>query len=417
MYGIPYNVVGGTNFYARREIKDLLAYLKTIDNGSDELAVRRIINIPKRGIGATTLNKIADYAGTHNMNFYDAIAHANEYITGKTVEKLHDFDLMIKAFRAKQKMMSLEELIHDVIDVTEFEEYLKSLEEDDENNGSQDNDRRQNVQELIGKVISYEEKADEPTLSGFLEDVALVADIDNVAEGDERVLLMTLHSAKGLEFEHVYLAGLEEGTFPSYMTINAEDSDPMAMEEERRLAYVGITRAKKELTISCAHRRMVRGAFESLAVSRFVDEIPEKLLDRSGSSVMPSFLFEGGDTIDARQMPLRELVADPSYAVSNLFCFSSDGVPEEARIHIDFALQNVPDDYVIAFYGYHYDTDDERDVLTLEHNDISARSVLLYAEVVDINDDSIAMVLWIVTAVLAAGAILLCGEKHEKTGQ
>ena len=298
MYGIPYNVVGGTNFYARREIKDLLAYLKTIDNGSDELAVRRIINIPKRGIGATTLNKIADYAGTHDMNFYDAIAHANEFITGKTVDKLHDFDLMIKAFRAKQKMMSLEELIHDVIDVTDFEEYLKSLEEDDENNGSQDNDRRQNVQELIGKVISYEEKADEPTLSGFLEDVALVADIDNVAEGDERVLLMTLHSAKGLEFEHVYLAGLEEGTFPSYMTINAEDSDPMAMEEERRLAYVGITRAKKELTISCAHRRMVRGSFESLAVSRFVDEIPERLLDRSGSSVMPSFLFEGGDTIE-----------------------------------------------------------------------------------------------------------------------
>lgn len=298
MYGIPYNVVGGTNFYARREIKDLLAYLKTIDNGSDELAVRRIINIPKRGIGSTTLNKIADYAGTHDMSFYDAIAHAKEFITGKTADKLHDFDLMIKAFRAKQKMMSLEELIHDVIDVTDYEEYLRSLEENDDNSESQDNDRKQNVQELISKVISYEEKAEEPTLSGFLEDVALVADIDNVEQGDDRVLLMTLHSAKGLEFEHVYLAGLEEGTFPSYMTVNAEDSDPMAMEEERRLAYVGITRAKKDLTISCAHRRMIRGEFETLDVSRFVDEIPEKLLDRSGSSVMPSFLFEGGETIE-----------------------------------------------------------------------------------------------------------------------
>ncbi len=297
MYGIPYNLVGGTNFYSRREIKDVLAYLKTIDNGKDDLAVRRIINVPKRGIGTATLNKVQDYADSNAMSFFDALHHSGEIVGGKAAEKLHDFDLMIRAFRTKQKSMTLEELVRDVIDTVSYLDYLKTLDEDDEDE-SGDNDRRQNVDELIGKVINYQEKDEEPTLSGFLEEVALVAEIDNVGEDDNKVLLMTLHSAKGLEFENVYLAGMEEGTFPSYMTMNSEEADPMGMEEERRLAYVGITRAKKNLTITCAHRRMIRGQFESLRVSRFVDEIPCEILDCTNDSIKPSFLFDGGDTID-----------------------------------------------------------------------------------------------------------------------
>jgi len=297
MYGIPYNLVGGTNFYARREIKDLLAYLKTIDNGLDDLAVKRIINVPKRGIGATTLNKIQNYADNNNMSFFDAMGHSASIVNGKTAEKIHDFETMIRAFRTKQKMMSIEELLRDIIDTIDYKDYLQSLDEDSTADTSE-NDRMANVDELIGKVISYEEKEEEPTLSGFLEDVALIADIDNMVDSDNRVTLMTLHSAKGLEFENVYLAGMEEGTFPSYMTVSSENSDPVGMEEERRLAYVGITRAKKNLTITCAHRRMIRGSFESLDVSRFVEEIPEELLEISRKDVKPSFLFDGGDTID-----------------------------------------------------------------------------------------------------------------------
>ncbi|WP_026507603.1 ATP-dependent helicase [Butyrivibrio sp. MC2013] len=296
MYGIPYNLVGGTNFYARREIKDLLAYLKTIDNGRDDLAVRRIINVPKRGIGAASINKIQDYADSNGIGFFDALSLAGEFLGGKAAEKLHEFDLMIMAFRTKMKTMSIEELLTEIIDTTGYDEYLRALDAEEED-GSGDNDRRANVSELMGKVISYEKQAEDPSLSGFLEEVALVADVDSVNEDDERVVLMTLHSAKGLEFEDVYIAGMEDGTFPGFMTIGSAESDPMAMEEERRLAYVGITRAKKHLTLSCAHRRMVRGSFESLDVSRFVEEIPEELIDGTFSG-KASFLFEDGDTVD-----------------------------------------------------------------------------------------------------------------------
>lgn len=272
MEGVPYDVVGGTNFYSRREIKDVLAYLKTIDNGRDDVAVKRIINVPRRGIGAATIVRVQEYADERNISFFDALTEADQIMTiGRSASKLRPFVTMIQSFRSKQEFYSLEELVKDVLDLTG---YLKELEESDEEDAA---DRVENIEELVSKVVAYEQESDEPTLSGFLEEVALVADIDRVDGDGDRVLLMTLHSAKGLEFGHVYLAGMEDGVFPSYMTITSDD--PMEIEEERRLAYVGITRAKEELTLTCAKQRMIRGETQYNPVSRFVREIPPMLLD------------------------------------------------------------------------------------------------------------------------------------------
>lgn len=275
---IPYDVVGGVNFYARKEIKDILAYLKTIDNGKDDLAVKRIINVPKRGIGAASITKVQDYADHKGLSFYEALQQVDEISAlgkSKSTDKMRDFATMIRMFRTKMQMGSLEDLITDVIETTG---YVKELEESDDEDAQ---DRINNIDELITKLVSFEMErealGEEATLSAFLEEVALVADIDTVNKDDNRVLLMTLHSAKGLEFANVYLSGLEDGIFPSYMTIISED--PEEIEEERRLAYVGITRAKEDLTITYAKSRMIRGEMQYNAVSRFVREIPDKLLD------------------------------------------------------------------------------------------------------------------------------------------
>lgn len=278
MEGVPYDVVGGTNFYSRREIKDVLAYLKTIDNGRDDVAVKRIINVPRRGIGAATIVRVQEYADERNISFFDALTEADQIMTiGRSASKLKPFVTMIQSFRSKQEFYSLEELVKDVLDLTG---YLKELEESDEEDAA---DRVENIEELVSKVVAYEQESDEPTLSGFLEEVALVADIDRVEGDGDRVLLMTLHSAKGLEFGHVYLAGMEDGVFPSYMTITSDD--PMEIEEERRLAYVGITRAKEELTLTYAKQRMIRGETQYNPISRFVREIPPELLDGTPAPV------------------------------------------------------------------------------------------------------------------------------------
>ena len=276
--GIPYELVGGTNFYARKEIKDMLAYLKTIDNGKDDLAVKRIINVPKRGIGAATLNKVQDYADEENLSFFDAMCQADRiYTLGKSGAKLAPFVNMIHVLRSKVKVYGLKKLLEDILESTGYIEYLKESEEDDAE------DRIDNINELITKIAVYEESHEEPTLSEFLEEVALVADVDKLKEDDNRVLLMTLHSAKGLEVPHVYLAGMEDGIFPSYMTIM--DEDPTAIEEERRLAYVGITRAMKDLTLTSARMRMIRGETQYNPVSRFVREIPSYLMDNRPSPI------------------------------------------------------------------------------------------------------------------------------------
>ena len=273
---IPYKIVGGINFYARKEIKDLLCYLKTIDNSADDLAVRRILNVPKRGIGATTVGRVQDYADYMNVSFYDALRVAEEVPSiGRSLNKIEGFVTFIQSLKSKAQAYSVTEILEEVIDLTGYVDELKA--EDTEESRA----RIENIDELISKTVSYEEamKAEgrEETLSGFLEEIALIADIDTVDPDQDYVLLMTLHSAKGLEFPYVYLAGMEDGMFPSSMCIFSDD--PTDMEEERRLCYVGITRAMKELTLTSARQRLVRGETQYNKVSRFVREIPRELVE------------------------------------------------------------------------------------------------------------------------------------------
>ncbi len=273
-YNIPYKIVGGINFYARREIKDLLAYLKTIDNGQDDLAVRRIINVPKRGIGLTTINRVQESAAVREIGFYEAL-QGTDLIPGigRSASKLDSFVAMIEYFKDRAQKESISELFQEILETTA---YIESLEAENQEDAEA---RIENIDELVSKIVSYEEACEEmdekPTLSGFLEEVALVADIDSLDEEQDYVVLMTLHSAKGLEFPHVYLAGMEDGLFPSYLSIE----DPEELEEERRLCYVGITRAEQELTLSSAKQRMVRGEVQWNSASRFLREIPAELMD------------------------------------------------------------------------------------------------------------------------------------------
>ncbi len=295
--GVPYNVVGGTNFYSRMEIKDILAYLKTIDSGRDDVAVRRILNVPRRGIGNATLEKVEDYARMRGMGLYAAMEQADEIMSlGRAAAKIRPFVSLIEGLRREREGLTIAELIRAIVEKIDYEAYLSDY--DDE--GSED--RMANVDELITKAVSYTESHEEPSLTEFLEEVALVADIDDVDGDDDRVLLMTLHSAKGLEFPNVYLAGMEDGLFPAYLSINSDD--PSDLEEERRLAYVGITRAMDELTLTCARMRMIRGETQYNPVSRFVGEIPEELLDSNGSGAMPRRLVQRQrDAADAFAIP------------------------------------------------------------------------------------------------------------------
>ena len=270
---IPYKIVGGVNFYSRKEVKDILAYLKTVDNGRDDLAVKRIINVPKRGIGATSITKVTNYAIENEIPFYQALRMASDIPgLGKAAEKIRPFVLFIQSMRAKlENGYTLTQLMLEILETTGYVEALEA-------EGTEEaQERIENIDELISKLSSYEEGEEHPTLSGFLEEVALIADVDSLEENGDYVVLMTLHSAKGLEFPNVYLAGMEDGLFPSYMSITSDDSTN-ELEEERRLAYVGITRAKEHLTITAARSRMIRGETQFNRVSRFVKEIPPHLL-------------------------------------------------------------------------------------------------------------------------------------------
>ncbi|MDY5483994.1 MAG: DNA helicase PcrA [Clostridium sp.] len=273
LYSIPYRLVGGVNFYQRKEIKDILCYLKTIANGQDDLAVQRIINVPKRGIGATSIGKVTIFASANGMSFYQALLRVKAVpAIGKAGDKIGVFTEQIEDFKSRLPELSIKELIEEILEKTG---YKKELEAEGEIEAET---RLQNIEELINKAVSYSESAEEPTLNGFLEVVALVADVDNMDESENRVILMTLHSAKGLEFPYVYLSGMEDGLFPSSMSIMSDDKD--AVEEERRLCYVGITRAQKELSLTAARQRMTNGETRFSKVSRFVEEIPEWLLEK-----------------------------------------------------------------------------------------------------------------------------------------
>lgn len=273
-YNVPYRMVGGVNFYQRKEIKDVLAYLKTVANGVDDLSVLRIINVPKRGIGAASMAKVTAFASEHGLSLYGALKEAHQVPgLGKAAEKIKKFVAQMEHFRvvANSEDFGLRDLIEGIVDDTG---YRQELEEEGEVEAQT---RLENIEELINKAVSYEEDSEHPSLDEFLEQVALVADIDSLDDSEERVTLMTLHSAKGLEFPKVYLVGMEDGLFPGMMSITSDDRTEM--EEERRLCYVGITRAKKELVLTCARQRMVNGETRYCKPSRFLDEIPAELLE------------------------------------------------------------------------------------------------------------------------------------------
>lgn len=286
---VPYKLIGGVNFYQRKEVKDMLAYLKTIDNGRDDIAVKRIINVPKRGIGATSLSRVEDYASANGLSFFEALMDCERIPgLGKAANKINEFVNFIRVQRSKLGYNSLKEILEGIMEGTGYIEELKT------ENTEEALARVENVEELLSKLVTYEQSTDEPTLAGFLEEVALIADIDNLENSSDYVVLMTIHSAKGLEFPQVYLSGMEDGVFPSYMCINSDD--PTDIEEERRLCYVAITRAMKKLTMTCARARMVRGETQYNKMSRFVKEIPPHLVDKgqaTGRSAVGAGSFGG----------------------------------------------------------------------------------------------------------------------------
>lgn len=279
--GIPYRIIGAVNFYARKEIKDILCYLKTINNSADDIAIKRIINIPRRGIGQTTIGRISDYAFSQEMPFYEALRCVDE-IPGCTraSAKIHSFVSLIEHFRMKLRgeMYSLEDMTQELLDVTGYVRELEA-EDTDEANG-----RIENIESLMNKIVQYEEDNNGGTLNDLLEDIALVADIDTVSDDAEQVLLMTLHSAKGLEFPNVYICGMEETIFPGASAVFGDD--PSELEEERRLCYVGITRAMKKLTLTSANQRMRNGEMNFNRPSRFINEIPRHLVKQTYGAVL-----------------------------------------------------------------------------------------------------------------------------------
>ena len=306
---VPYILVGGVNFYQREEVKDVLAYLKTIASGRDDLSTERIINKPRRGIGATSLQKVEEYAKENGLSLMEAATRAGEIPNlGAAKDKFLAFAHLIGTLRDDAGIvgdpldrMGFGELIQEIVDRVEYEKVLEEYEDDKREQ------KEENIRELVSKAQSFEEDwegENPPTLIDFLEEVALVADIDSMSDDDNKVVLMTLHGSKGLEFPHVFLTGLEEGLFPSYMSITSEDHT--AVEEERRLAYVGMTRAMEDLYLTAAKSRMVNGSTQYNEVSRFVKEIPTGLCDglealkqRSYEDESPRSTFKFGGSFGA----------------------------------------------------------------------------------------------------------------------
>ena len=272
---IPYAIVRGISFYDRKEIKDLMSYLKVVDSGMDDLSVKRIINVPKRGIGQTTINRLQEFAILNQMSFLDAVFNADEIpeVT-RALAKLHKFADMIEEFREYASEHEISELLEHILDVTQYRAELE-VEGTDESIS-----RLEDIEELFNDIAYYEEEEENPNLRDFLAEkdmYTLNAGIDNLEDENNKVLLMTLHNAKGLEFNNVFLGGMEEGVFPGFGAMMSGDESEI--EEERRLCYVGITRAKERLFLSAAKRRMLRGQTQYNRRSRFIDEIPGQYLD------------------------------------------------------------------------------------------------------------------------------------------
>ena len=335
---IPYKLVGGVNFYARKEIKDMLCYLKTIDNAKDDLAVQRIINVPKRGIGPTTLARVQEYADKMGISLYEALRVAEEVPgIGRAASKVDGFVTFIQTLKSKAEALTVEELLQEVIDQTG---YVAELEAE---NTEESRARIENIDELISKTAAYQEAMEEQnqsaSLSGFLEEVALVADIDTVDPGQDYVLLMTLHSAKGLEFPRVFMTGMENGIFPGYMTVTS--GDPSDLEEERRLCYVGITRAMKELTMTCAQQRMIKGQTQYNKVSRFVREIPRELVDLGHTIQEKKPKVENIAPVKSRYSAMKEIMQSRNFQPREFKVTKADsldyGVGDTVR-HVKFGV-------------------------------------------------------------------------------
>lgn len=272
---IPYAIVRGISFYDRKEIKDLMSYLKVVDSGMDDLSVKRIINVPKRGIGQTTINRLQEFAIMNQMSFLDAVFNADEIPeVARALAKLHKFADMIEEFREYASEHEISELLEHILDVTQYRAELEAEGTDESIS------RLEDIEELFNDIAYYEEEEENPNLRDFLAEkdmYTLNAGIDNLEDENNKVLLMTLHNAKGLEFNNVFLGGMEEGVFPGFGAMMSGDESEI--EEERRLCYVGITRAKERLFLSAAKRRMLRGQTQYNRRSRFIDEIPGQYLD------------------------------------------------------------------------------------------------------------------------------------------
>jgi DNA helicase-2/ATP-dependent DNA helicase PcrA len=272
--GIPYRIIGGTRFFDRAEVKDMVAYLCTINNPADDLRLRRIINTPTRGIGAKTIDTAQEIAVREGRSLYDVISHVREYPElAKAAAKLAAFVSMIDGLREKSTTMDLDLFYQEVLDTTGYITALQAK------NSVENRSRIENVRELATSIQGYLENAGEaPSLAGFLDEIALYTDLDNHDPSEDCVVMMTMHSAKGLEFPYVYVVGMEEGIFPGIRAIGDMDE----MEEERRLCYVAMTRAKERLILTCASQRMLFGRTSNNRPSRFVSEIPDDLLTKSG---------------------------------------------------------------------------------------------------------------------------------------
>jgi len=266
---IAYRIIGGLKFYERKEIKDIIAYLRLIYNPADNISLKRIINEPKRGIGKTSLEGIQEIAESTGSSMYETIKHADEHGLNRVYTNTREFIEIIEELRQQQNELPLSELITKTLNKTG---YTKALENE---NTIEAENRIQNLEEFLTVAIEFEEQEADASLAEFLEGITLSSDVDNLEDQEEAVTLMTLHSAKGLEFPAVFLVGMEEGIFPGYKSIG----EPKELEEERRLFYVGITRAKEYLYITCAQRRSIFGSTSYNAVSRFVTEIPKDLLE------------------------------------------------------------------------------------------------------------------------------------------
>lgn len=337
MQNIPYKIIGGQNFYGRREVKDLICYLKVVDNGRDDMAVRRIINVPKRGIGAASLDKIQAYADTYEMGLLDAMFEASN-VPGlnRAAAKVEGFTNLILDFRdLLETGIRLSELYDAILERTGYQDELVA-EHTEESEA-----RLENLAELKNKIVQYEQEAEHPTLSELLEEIALVADVDSLEESEDKVLLMTLHSAKGLEFPCVFLGGMEDRLFPSGMALNSDDPD--AVEEERRLCYVGITRAKEKLYLSAARQRMMHGTANFNPISRFVKEIPEDVIEKNGEGA-----FAMRRQMESLQQAKRDLASRGATVSSKPYSYQKNAVTGTPAFGKEFRVERMEIDYGVG---------------------------------------------------------------------